>query len=369
MAQPRPSLNTNSTVNVSAGSVSPSRVPAVGLVPFEASPTHVHPGTQIFRLEEVTGKTEQEIFDVVRGLDDRALVDMPQELLDEIRAGNIEHIFQTNPETTTAFNNLSAAEQQRLRSEQRGSVYFRTKDGRTTRFKLPEIATNDAGWNANKGGNIFMDAAVYGTEDEIRSINEAVNVRKMVDKGTVPETYKYGDDVANINPVGDVLSGSPTVGTVSTSTARASTPPPTGAPTASAPESPATAAPAQNTRVSEKGPIINVGEQTEMKGPTTRPKVKPDTTPSARVSATSRQTPTGATQRPTVSRATRRGVADGASASAAVASGVKGSNNLRIAGAGAILGVAGYGISRLRGKNRDDAEYARMVEMQRHYRR
>lgn len=136
----------------------------------------------------------------------------------------------------------------------------------------------------------------------------------------------------------------------------------------------------------KKKPILKVGEETEMRGPARKPKAKPDTTPSARVATAGGEAVAEATQRaprpkPTpeaaeaaarraaASRATRRGVVDGASTSAAVASGTKGSNNLRVAAAGAAIGIGAYGINKLRSMGKDDAEYARMLEMQRHYRR
>jgi hypothetical protein len=124
----------------------------------------------------------------------------------------------------------------------------------------------------------------------------------------------------------------------------------------------------------KKEPILKVGEQTEMQGPTRKPKAKPDTTPSATVSTDPpRAMPTpqeaqDAARRAATSRATRRGIQDGSVTSAAVASGTKGSNNLRIAAAGAAIGIGAYGINKLRGMGKDDVEYARMLEMQRHYR-
>jgi len=121
----------------------------------------------------------------------------------------------------------------------------------------------------------------------------------------------------------------------------------------------------------KKRPILKVGEKTEMKGPARKSKTKPGAKAGATVTAESSSFPSAQSvaQRASASRATRRGVVNGNLASAAVASGTKGSNNLRVAAAGAAIGIGAYGINKLRSMGKDDAEYARMLEMQRHYRR
>jgi len=136
----------------------------------------------------------------------------------------------------------------------------------------------------------------------------------------------------------------------------------------------------------KKEPVIKIGETVELSGPERKTKAKPVDTPAARVTQAGKDAIVDATQRaprpkPTpaaaqaaakkaaASRATRSGVQDGARMSSAVASGIRGSNNLRVAAAGAAIGVGAYAMNKLRSMGKDDVEYARMLEMQRHYRR
>lgn len=219
----RPSFNTAATkVNFSLHEFEPSYVPQVGLSPFEVSANQVHPGTTIFSVHEVGGMGSDEILDLVKGIDDRALVDMPQEVLDKINAGEIEHIFQTDPSKAGGFNNLPLEEQERLMAEGKGSIYFRDKEGRTARFKLPEVASGDAGWNSNKGGQIFMDQTIYGSEDDVRSLSVINKLNSDRRKGVNPY-YEVAEDlteeVDNPTYLEDLLHGKkPTVvrGAVST---------------------------------------------------------------------------------------------------------------------------------------------------------
>ena len=122
---------------------------------------------------------------------------------------------------------------------------------------------------------------------------------------------------------------------------------------------------------SKPKPIISVGEQTEMQGPARKTKAKTGARATATVTSAPSNLPSAQSiaQQAATSRATRRGVVNGNLTSAAVASGTKGSNNLRVAAAGAAIGIGAYGINKLRAMGKDDAEYARMLEMQRHYRR
>jgi hypothetical protein len=370
----RKTIPLNNKFQLQATTVSPSRVPQVGLSIFEVSSDKIHPGTQIFNLLETADMNEQEIFDLVKGLDERALANMPQELLDEIKSGNIEHIFQTDPTTTTKFNDLPIDEQERIIREKKGSIYFRAKDGKTARFKLPDVAGDDAGWNANKGGAAFMDAAVYDTPDNVADMNRAANVQKQINRGTLGAQFQYGDDVRNLNVVGDILSGSPTVGALPAATASpaggptaVSSPPSSGSTTSGNPPAQPTAPEPVPTKPRQQGGV-NVGTPVESFGePLETP--EPARVPRATVNTGTQSTQTtasgGMPSRGTSSSTTRRGMQNAANASSAVASGLKGAKNLRLTAAAAAVGLGAYGVNKFRNRDVEKLEIQKRIEMDR----
>lgn len=430
MARQRLNVKKNPT-EFAINEFQPSYTPKVGLTPFEVSRSGVHPGTTIFNVHEVGSMSSNEILDLVKNLDDRALVDMPQELVDEIKAGNIEHIFQTDPSETANFNDLSKAQQDKIIAEKKGSIYFRTKDGRTARHKLPDIAIDDAGWNANRGGSIFMDQSIYGGKDDLRSLSVLNELNKQQNRGSIPDHYVFNDDVAeavkNRTFIDDIRNKEQVIKGVVNRTEQAAGPGKEAIIDSTAKAPPASTADEVSQRVvgqaidedippmptdedferyatgvddaeeaapeprrtgqpKPKEPVIKVGETVELSGPERKTKAKPVDTPAARVTQAAQEPIIDATQRaprpkPTpaaaqaaakkaaASRATRSGIQDGARMSSAVASGIRGSNNLRVAAAGAAIGVGAYAMNKLRSMGKDDVEYARMLEMQRHYRR
>ncbi len=136
--------------------------PSIGKEVFEMWKGAVHPGHDIHVLENTLGKSKNEIETLLRSMDPRVLQNMPQEVVDAIDSGDISHIYRTNPGASESFTSLPDAVKKSLGGpENTGSIYFRRSSGETARWKLPEIASGDAAWNANQGGAIFSDATVY----------------------------------------------------------------------------------------------------------------------------------------------------------------------------------------------------------------
>lgn len=162
----------------------PEYIPKIGLTPFEVGRGLVHPGSEIFNLIDVTKKSNKDIINIVKNLDPRVLQSMPAEVMQEINSGNISHVFQTDPKGASTYGDLPQSVADQIKGK--GSIYFRTKEGRTARWKLPEIANNDAGWNANMGGSIFMDQTIYSDSDNIRSLSGATELQKSVSRGLRP---------------------------------------------------------------------------------------------------------------------------------------------------------------------------------------
>jgi len=186
----------------------PEYVPKVGLTPFEVSKTVSHKGTPIFQLTDTADMASDDLLKYLSGLDPRILENMPQEVMDEINSGNISHIFQTDPSTSQKYLDMTPSEQKAL--EGKGSIYLRTKEGRTARFKLPEISDGDAGWNANKGNSIFMDQTIYDTTENTRSLSAAEALKKNVQRGErAAETVD--EKILRSNVVEEILSGSKTL--------------------------------------------------------------------------------------------------------------------------------------------------------------
>ena len=186
----------------------PDYIPKVGLVPYEVSSTVVHTGNEIFNLIDTADMGKEDLLKQLEALDPRILENMPEEVLKQIEDGNIAHIFQTDPTGSQKYMDLSPDAQEALKGK--GSIYLRTKEGKTARFKLPEIAEGDAGWNANKGGSIFLDQTVYSTTENIRSLSRANEAKKTVLKGTVA-AETIDERILNSNIVDDILSGSQTL--------------------------------------------------------------------------------------------------------------------------------------------------------------
>ena len=375
-------------VTYAAHTFEPEYIPKVGLTPFEVSSNAIHPGTEIFNVIDTSSMGESEILKTVSSLDNRALVNMPQEVIDEIKAGNITHIFQTDPSGTMAFQNLPDDVQDSLKGK--GSIYFRTKEGKTARFKLPEVATDDAGWNANKGGHVFMDQSIYTTKENIKSLNDANAVSKKVQRGTLQPYMSVDDSVAKGSFIDQILSkskevtGSKTITDAGTGVAPA--PVTTGPTPGSVPSGPTvTTGPTAGSVPS--GPTVTTGE-TPGRKPIGRP-VTTANTPSPPPTATqARETAEKVTKSgnatpppkatiqstaPTPSRPSSgapvkspgrlRTAAD--DLSAAVTQGPNGARNLKMLGIAGALGVAGFALSRGRGSAQDDEATRRRLEMQR----
>ena len=328
----------------------PDYLPKVGLTPFEVSSQITHSGTQIFNVLDTVDMSEEDILKKLSSLDPRILQDMPEEVLKEIKAGNVTHIFQTDPTGSQKYMELSEDAQKALQGK--GSIYLRTKEGKTARFKLPEISDADAGWNANKGGSIFMDQTIYSTPENVRSLSAAEALRKSVSTGQrAAETVD--EKILNSSIVNEVLSGSKTVtgaGTGVTSTQAASALP---------------------TATKKPDPVLKIGKP-----------VQSDTTTAAQVtqssSATTQkaQTPTAKVQARVSSTVTTETASSGApvkqtpklksmadNTSAAVARGTKNAGNLKMLGVASLLGLGAVAYGSARKTQQDNID--RRLQMQR----
>lgn len=175
-----------------------------------------HPGHDIHVLHDVSGKSSGDIRNLLDTLDKRVTQGMPSEVTGAIDSGEITHIFRTNPALSQSFQDLPQTVQDSLGGPQNtGSIYFRKKTGETARWKLPEIGTNDKGWNANKGHQIFSEATAY--TDDTYPITRLNNVSKYVGKPNAShlleqsleaelKPYGYGVSKANIQRI---KSGNP----------------------------------------------------------------------------------------------------------------------------------------------------------------
>jgi len=96
-----------------------------------------------------------DLLEIMGKLDPRSLVDMPQEVADAFAQGQVQRIFRTSFDLPTAKNARGAAVSKF--GDYEGSIYVQLKDGRTARFKNPEIAilgadVSRSGWKAKTGG-------------------------------------------------------------------------------------------------------------------------------------------------------------------------------------------------------------------------
>ncbi len=361
----------------------PEYVPKVGLTPFEVSKTVSHKGTPIFQLTDTADMASDDLLKYLSGLDPRILENMPQEVMDEINSGNISHIFQTDPSTSQKYLDMTPSEQKAL--EGKGSIYLRTKEGRTARFKLPEISDGDAGWNANKGNSIFMDQTIYDTTENTRSLSAAEALKKNVQRGErAAETVD--EKILRSNVVEEILSGSKTLtgagSGVAVPTATVTTGPTPGAvpptPTVTTGPTPGAVPPT---------PTVTTGP-TPPKKPIGRPVISANTTAPTPTAAGAQQTAQATTQSgnatpppkatihsnaPTPPRPSSgapakapgkmRALAD--DVSAAVTKGPNGARNLKMLGIAGALGVAGFGLSRGTRSVQDENETNKRLEMQR----
>ena len=376
----------------------PEYVPKVGLTPFEVSKTVSHKGTPIFQLTDTADMASDDLLKYLSGLDPRILENMPQEVMDEINSGNISHIFQTDPSTSQKYLDMTPSEQKAL--EGKGSIYLRTKEGRTARFKLPEISDGDAGWNANKGNSIFMDQTIYDTTENTRSLSAAEALKKNVQRGErAAETVD--EKILRSNVVEEILSGSKTLtgagSGVAVPTATVTTGPTPGAvpsgPTVTTGPTPGAVPPTPTVTTGPTPgafpptPTVTTGP-TPPKKPIGRPVISANTTAPTPTAAGAQQTAQATTQSgnatpppkatihsnaPTPPRPSSgapakapgkmRALAD--DVSAAVTKGPNGARNLKMLGIAGALGVAGFGLSRGTRSVQDENETNKRLEMQR----
>jgi hypothetical protein len=112
------------------------------------------------------GSTSTNLLDVAKSLDPRFAENMPQEVADAFAGGQVQRIFRTSqdlaPESLKP-GMLPIGNKVNQYGDYGGSIYVQTKDGRTARFKNPELSMgDDAGWNANKGRSVFFEnAGIY----------------------------------------------------------------------------------------------------------------------------------------------------------------------------------------------------------------
>jgi hypothetical protein len=400
--QRRVILKAQNDLSLIPNSFEPDYIPKVGLTPFEVSSTHIHPGTAIFNLIDTADMGKEDLLKKLAALDPRILEDMPEEVLKQIEDGNVSHIFQTDPSTSQKYMDMTPSEQKAL--EGKGSIYLRTKEGKTARFKLPEVADADAGWNANKGASIFMDQTVYSTPENVRSLLRQKEVTKKVKQGTVA-AETIDERILNSNIVDDILSGSqtltgataPVAGENIPSAPKVTTGPTPGAvpsgPTVTTGETPGAGRPrATVTTGPTPGavpptPTVTTGP-TPPKKPIGRPVIPVNTTAPTATAAGAQQTAQATTQSgnatpppkatihsnaPTPPRPSSgapakapgkmRALAD--DVSAAVTKGPNGGRNLKMLGIAGALGVAGFGLSRGTRSVQDENKTNQRLEMQR----
>ena len=399
--------------------------PEVGKKIFEVGDGWMHPGTTINNLFDVSGKSQDEIFDIVKGLDSRALQGAPQEILDLIKSGDIAHIFTTDPTESGGFMNLLPDKQKEVQ-KLNGSLYFRDKEGRTARWKLPEISSNDAGWNANAGNDIFSKQTAYGDNLFATNASQREDLLKKVSRGKIPVDTVH-PELIQTSVVDDILKKETNLtvydhlgvlsGTEadqarsihypnSKRTPTAAAPPaaapapqpvvapsPTPSPTAPAP-TPAAPAPATVAPINQKpvGQPVQAAAPTSAPTTTTKPVGRPvisvgtppppptgagaqkvsaqvtqtgNATPPPAPRATVQNTPPPPAKIVTSGAPTPRPILKktGDDISKALLGGTKGTRNIKLAGAAALLGLGAFAVSRNARPSSD--EYERKLEMQR----
>jgi hypothetical protein len=174
-----------------------------------------------------------------------------------------------------------------------------------------------------------------------------------------PKTPTYLDDISSLD---DIFAPTPTP---AVQAAAASTPPPTGSPTTATPAGPAGAAsvpppsgtsigtPAHNvsTRTSPRAATQNANAaaqaQAQASATTAAPQARVSSTPTS--ASPSASTPPSSSGAP--SRGTNNLLKAGKNMSASVASGTKGYGNLKVLGAGVLVGVGAAAYSRNRTQN------------------
>jgi hypothetical protein len=404
--------------------------PEVGKKIFEVGDGWMHPGTTINNLFDVSGKSQDEIFDIVKGLDSRALQGAPQEILDLIKSGDIAHIFTTDPTESGGFMNLLPDKQKEVQ-KLNGSLYFRDKEGRTARWKLPEISSNDAGWNANAGNDIFSKQTAYGDNLFATNASQREDLLKKVSRGKIPVDTVH-PELIQTSVVDDILKKETNLtvydhlgvlsGTEadqarsihypnSKRTPTAAAPPaaapapqpvvapsPTPSPAAPAP-TPAAPAPATVAPINQKpvGQPVQAAAPTSAPTTTTKPVGRPvisvDTPPppptgagaqkvSAQMTATVQDTVNfsknttpekiaAVVEHHTQAKVLTSGAPTprqflkktGDDISKSLLGGTKGTRNIKLAGAAALLGLGAYAVSKKSHQTNDD--YDRKLEMQR----
>jgi hypothetical protein len=192
--------------------------PKIGKQVMEFWSNANHPGHDIHVLHDVAGKSSTDINDLLGTMDKRVLQGMPAEVSSAIDSGDISHIFRTNPEMSQAFQDLPKAVQDSLGGpENTGSIYFRKKTGETARWKLPEIGTNDKGWNANKGSEIFSAATAYPDDtypvSRLNGVTKVIgqpNAAHALEQSLESELQPHGYNLSKAN-IERIRSGNPNI--------------------------------------------------------------------------------------------------------------------------------------------------------------
>jgi hypothetical protein len=208
MPAPRPVIDlSKQTVTHTALNIPYEFEPKIGKEVMEFWPGASHPGHDIHVLHDVVGKSSTDIHDLLGTMDKRVLQGMPAEVSSAIDSGDISHIFRTNPGRSEAFTDLPQSVQDSLGGPQNtGSIYFRRKTGETARWKLPEIGTNDKGWNANKGHEIFSAATAYPDDtykiSKLNGLSKAIgkpDALHALDQSLEAELQPHGYNVSKAN--------------------------------------------------------------------------------------------------------------------------------------------------------------------------
>lgn len=115
-----------------------------------------------------SGRKPTNLLNVANQLDSRFSTGMPQEVADAFANGDVQRIFRTSenlPKASLAPGEIPTASMTaRPYGDYSGSIYVQTKDGRTARWKDPDLSMgDDMGWNANRGKDVFSETATAGS--------------------------------------------------------------------------------------------------------------------------------------------------------------------------------------------------------------
>lgn len=144
-----------------------------------------------------------DLLKVARKLDPRFTENMPEEVAKAFSEGRVKRLFRTSDKLPDEGE--MSAHRVSSRGTYGGSIYVELENGQTARWKSPELSASsdafsgsgsDAGWNANKGQNIFSDKSyILGKnyEDEARPL-----AKELIDKGIIDTSNPMANNSATL---------------------------------------------------------------------------------------------------------------------------------------------------------------------------